>query len=57
MIFLINLKQKIFKICFLIVILQEAIYFTIRILHNEFLLFPEIFYKTANLLSILSIAS
>ncbi len=48
-------KTKIFKICFLIVILQEAIYFTIRILHNEFLLFPEIFYKTANLLSILSI--
>ena len=48
-------KTKIFATCLLILVSQEALYFVIRFLHNEFLLFPDIIYETANLLSILSI--
>ena len=47
-------KTKIFRVCLFIFISQELLYLSIRFLHDNFLLFPEIIYETANLLSVLS---
>ena len=48
-------KTKILITCLSILISQEVLYFLIRFLHNEFLLFPKIIYELASLLSILCI--